>query len=98
MQQYVFKVHPSNKHTDGMIIINAQNITKAKIILLSLTNKDIFPHDDCMRSELFFNSKNLKIQEALSMTEELCDDCWYVVNSCETQQKEGFIAGCYHAG
>ena len=98
MQQFVFKVHPNNKHADGIIIVNAPNLAKAKIILLSLTNKDIFPHDGYKRSELFFNSRNFKIQETLDLQDEADTDCWYIINSCTTTQKEGFVAGCYHAG
>ena len=98
MQQFIFKVHPNNKHADGLIVINAPNITKAQIILLSLKNKDIFPHDDYERQELFFESKNLKIQENLNLQDEDVDNCWYIVSESKTTQKEGFVTGCYHAG
>lgn len=98
MQQFIFKVHPNNKHVDGLIVINAPNITKAKIIILSLKNKDIFPHDDYERSELFFESRNLKIQENLNLQDEDVDNCWYIVSESKTTQKEGFVTGCYHAG
>lgn len=100
MKQYIIRVHPSIKHEEGMIIVNAPSLDRAKEILSTITNRDMFPDSDehGLATEPFFNKfQPMNIQEKLNK-DTVPDECWYVLKATPTNGKEGFIAGTYHVG
>lgn len=97
MKQYILKVHPTLKHEDGLLVINAESFEDMKNVLASVTNNDINPHSN-LGDEPFFNKfQPMNIQEELDL-EDCPDDCWYVLNNTPTFGKRGFVAGSYHVG
>lgn len=100
MKQFVVRVHPTIKHEEGLMVVNADNFERAKELLGTVTHKQMFPDAEHsgFSDEPFFNKfQPLIIQETL-IKEEAPDNCWYLMKEIPTLGDEGFVCGTYHVG